>query len=488
MIAFDTLPMTLRIPGVFVEFAPGARGPLDINQKLLLIGQRLSSGTAAAGAPVLITHPDQADEYFGAGSMLARMYRAAYRNNTYTETWGLPLDDDDAGVAASGSITIGGSPTQAGTLSVYIGGHRVRVMVSLGDTPSVVASALAAAIGEDSSLPVTASATDAVVTVTAKNKGAVGNHIDLRHSYYLYESLPQGLTCDITAMSGGSGDPDISDALAGISGLAFDYFCLPYTDTANLTALREDLETRWSWQKQTYGHGFTAAAGTVGELQALGNSHNSQHLTILGAGKSPTCTEEWAAALAAVAAYNLNQDPARPLQTLELKGMLPPSYTDMMDTTERDLLLHDGISTYYVSSDGRCRIEALITTYQENVYGAPDTAYLYVNTPCTLAYLAQSTVAYLSSKFSRHKLARDGGPVPPAGMRIATPSLVRAEVIEHLTRLYHEKGVVEHPDAYQDGIVAEIENDDPSTGQVNLLLPVQLIGQLRRTFIRVEHT
>lgn len=488
MIAFDTLPMTLRIPGVFVEFAPGARGPLDINQKLLLLGQRLPAGSAEAGVPVLITHPDQADEYFGPGSMLARMYRAAHRNNTYTETWGLPMDDDAAGTAASGTITIGGDPVQAGTLSVYIGGRRVRVMVSAGDAPSATAAALASAVNGDASMPVSASASDAAITLTAKNKGAAGAGIDVRHSYYLYESPPKGLTCTITPMSGGSGDPDISDALAGISGLAFDYFCLPYTDVPNLTALREDLETRWSWQKQTYGHGFAAAAGTVGELQALGASHNSQHLTILGTGKSPTCPEEWAAALAAVAAYNLNQDPARPLQTLELKGMLPPSYIDMMDATERDLLLHDGVSTFYVSSDGRCRIEAIITTYQKNVYGAPDTAYLYVNTPCTLAYLAQSAVAYLSSKFSRHKLARDGGPTPPAGMRIATPSLVRAEVIEHLTRLYREKGVVEHPDAYQDGIVAEIENDDPGTGQVNLLLPVQLIGQLRRTFIRVEHT
>jgi phage tail sheath gpL-like len=70
-------------------------------------------------------------------------------------------------------------------------------------------------------------------------------------------------------------------------------------------------------------------------------------------------------------------------------------------------------------------VEALITTYQENLYGAPDTAYLYANTPCTISYVAQSLIAYLTSKFPRHKLADDDGPTPPAGARIATPSLVK---------------------------------------------------------------
>ena len=152
----------------------------------------------------------------------------------------------------------------------------------------------------------------------------------------------------------------------------------------------------------------------------------------------------------------------------------------------RDLLLHDGVSTFYLSSDSQCLLEALITCYQENAFGAPDTAYLYVNTPASLSYLAESLVAYLTSKFPRHKLADDGGPTPAAGMRIATPSLVRAEVIEFLTKLYNQKGLVEHPKAYQDSIVAERDESDRS--RVNILLPVRLIGQLRRTFIRVEHS
>jgi phage tail sheath gpL-like len=341
----------------------------------------------------------------------------------------------------------------------------------------------------DASLPVSAAVngeTSEQVDITAKNKGELGNSIDLRHSYYIGEELPAGLTLTITAMTGGTANPDISAGLAACAGKRFDYFCTPYTDSANLTDITEELETRWGWQVQTHGHGFTAASGTVSTLQALGNTLNSQHLSLMGAGKSPTTPECFAAACAALCAYYLNQDPARPLQTLKIKQVLPPKESDHFTANERDLLLHDGVSTFYLSSDREVMVEALITTYQENLYGAPDTAYLYANTPCTISYVAQSLIAYLTSKFPRHKLADDDGPTPPAGARIATPSLVRAEVISHLENLYTSKGVVESPTLYEDSIVAE--RDDTDRGRVNLLLPVQIIGQLRRTFLRLEHS
>ena len=123
-ISFDSLPVSLLIPGTRIEFAPGSRGPLDIDQTLLLIGQMTAAGSATADEPVLVTHPDQAGNMFGAGSVLARMYRTAYLNNNYTETWCLPLEDAGAAVAATGSILLGGAVTKAGTLSLYIGGVR----------------------------------------------------------------------------------------------------------------------------------------------------------------------------------------------------------------------------------------------------------------------------------------------------------------------------------------------------------------------------
>src|SRR3546814_4847627 len=78
----------------------------------------------------------------------------------------------------------------------------------------------------------------------------------------------------------------------------------------------------------------------------LGDGRNSPHLTIMGAKGSPTPPWEWAAALASIAAYHLSIDPARPLQTLALPGVLAPLVNDRFTMSERNLLLFDGISTF----------------------------------------------------------------------------------------------------------------------------------------------
>jgi phage tail sheath gpL-like len=111
------------------------RGPLDIDQTLLIIGQKLAAGTAEADEPVLVTHPDQADNLFGKGSILARMYRVSYANNSYTETWCLPLDDDGSAQAAAGALLFAGTVSKAGTLSLLIGGTRIRVAGLCGRHP-----------------------------------------------------------------------------------------------------------------------------------------------------------------------------------------------------------------------------------------------------------------------------------------------------------------------------------------------------------------
>lgn len=95
---------------------------------------------------------------------------------------------------------------------------------------------------------------------------------------------------------------------------------------------------------------------------------------------------------------------------------------------ERNLLLHDGISTLTVDDGGAVLIERLITTYETNAYGIDDISYLDVNTLKTLAYLRYSVRARISMRFPRHKLASDGTGVG-AGQAVVTPKVIRAELI-----------------------------------------------------------
>ena len=142
---------------------------------------------------------------------------------------------------------------------------------------------------------------------------------------------------------------------------------------------------------------------------------------------------------------------------------------------ERNLLLYDGLATFFVDSGGVVRIERAITTYQKNVYGLADPSYLDVNTPATLSYLRYSTRARITQKFPRHKLADDGTRFGP-GQAIVTPSIIRAELLA-LFRELEEKGLVENFDQYKADLIVERDADDRN--RLNVLSPPDLINQLR---------
>ena len=102
---------------------------------MLLVGQKVAAGSAAANSVAKVTSADEVATLAGRGSMLHRMAVAYFTNNQATETWIGVLDDNAAGVAATGTITVTGPATAAGTISLYVGGQLVSVAVASGDGP-----------------------------------------------------------------------------------------------------------------------------------------------------------------------------------------------------------------------------------------------------------------------------------------------------------------------------------------------------------------
>jgi len=484
-ISFNEIPITLRTPGTYVEIdnSRALSGLLGIEQKLLLIGQRLSTGETAAEELVLIVSDAEADRQFGLGSMLARMCKLARANNPYTQMYAIALDDAGAGNAATGTLAFTGPATGAGTLNLYIGGSRVRVSVASGDTATDVGDAIAAAINAESELPVTATADTGTVTLTARHKGEVGNYIDLRLNYQWDEKTPAGIACAITAMADGSGNPEVADAIAILPDDQFHYIVMPFIDATNLSAMEDELDDRWGPLQQMAGHCFVAAVGTSATLATLGNTRNSKHVTIMGAGKSPSLVEAWAAAVAGIAAYYYNIDPARPLQTLKLQGVLPPVLADRFSQSERDTLLYDGVSTFIVDDGGDCMIERLITTYQTNALGVADPSYLDVNTIMTLIYIRTQVRARITNVYPRHKLADDNA-VVSAGQAIVRPKDLRAEIVALFTQMERE-GIVENLAQFENDLL--VERDAGDKNRVNALLPPDLVGQFRIFAAQIQY-
>lgn len=478
-IGFNTIPGpgSLRKPGVYSEIDNSAavRGPQSVTYRRLLIGQKLVAGTAVAEELVRVTSAAQADTLFGAGSMLAGMVRAALAQDSYTELQCLPLTDNVAGVAATGTLTFTGPATASGTVRLMIAGRSVDVGVDSGDEAAALATSAAAAITAAADLPVTAAANLGVVTVTARHKGEAGNDIDLRANYYDGQTLPAGVGLTIAAMSGGTGNPSLSTALAAIGAEQFHAWACAYNDSASLASLKTEIGDRFEWDREIEAHAFVAARGTAGTLGALGDSHNSPHLVIVMANDEPMPTWEKAAETMAIAAYYCAIDPARPVQNLPYKWCLSPAAKARLTNEERNLLLFDGIATTKVNTDGSMIVERLITTYKANAAGASDTSYLDTETMLTLMFIRHDWRDYILRKYPRHKLA-SAGTRYGVGQPVVTPVVMKAEALAKF-REWEEIGLVENIDDFKASLVAERNISDPN--RLDVLLPPDLVNQLR---------
>jgi phage tail sheath gpL-like len=476
-VSFNDIPSTIRVPLVYIEFdnSRAVSGTPAVMHKILVLGQKLAAGSAAAAVPVRITSADQAGSLFGRGSMLHEMFVALKAANRYTETWSIPLEDNVAGVAASGTIAFTGVASASGAVNLYVGGIKVVAGVASGDTATITAAALAAAINAKTDLPVTASAALGTVTLTARHKGEVGNGIDLRLNYYQGEVLPTGVAAVITAMASGATNPDLATALAAFGQEWWNSIVMPYTDGANLAKLKGELDLRWGPTKMMDGIAYAAFRGTHAATGTFGSGLNTQHLSVMGCGIAPTAPHVLASVYAAVAAASLSIDPARPLQTLPLPGVLAPALAARWTMEERNLLLFDGISTAMIGPDGTVMIERAITTYQVNAFGVSDPSYLDVNTPATLSYIRYATRARITQKFPRHKLADDGTRFSP-GQAIVTPKTIKAELMA-LFRELELAGLVEDFSQYKADLIVERNANDRN--RLDVLSSPNLINQFR---------
>lgn len=483
-VPFSSIPSNLRVPLFYAEVDNSQANTGQQTQRALLIGQMQSSGAATANTPVLCSSAASALTLCGAGSMLAAMAAAYFASDPFGEVWLLPLADDVSGVAANGKLAFSAAPTAGGVLSLYIAGMLVSVPLTASETPASIATAVAAAINANTSLPVTAIVDGTVTTqvnITAVNAGLAGNDIDIRLNYRgaaSGEITPTGLTYTLTAMASGATNPTLTTALANLGDQPFDFIVCPYNDATSMDAIKSllnDQAGRWSWQSQVYGHAFYANRGTVSAQTTFGTARNNQHETVLGFNDSPSPSWVWASDLAGTAAVALRADPGRPLQTLAMSTALPPPLASRFILSERNTLLFDGISTFTVGQDGTVTLENIITTYQKNAFGQADDSYLEIETMFLLMFVLRDLAGLITSKYARMKLAADGTRFAP-GAAIATPSIIKADIIAEYQTLEYN-GYVQNSAAFAAALVVQINATNPN--RIDVLWPASLIDQLR---------
>lgn len=486
MISIPQIPAALRYPGAYIV-VDGSKAGLGGNiPAVLLVGQKLATGTAPVGQPVLLSGLQDAIAKAGAGSMLAQM-AAAYRNiDPAFDLYMLPYADNPAGVMAAAPLTVTAPPTAAGMLALYIAGRQVDVGIAGTETVAQAATAIAAAItAAGPNIPVTAVAAAGVVTLTARHKGTCGNNIDLRLSLY-GEPVPAGLGLSLTAMSGGTGDPVIApgDLMSMLGPFWYRYIVLGNGDAATLAAWHAESEKHYLPPIQAGFRIFTANRGAFAEAAAFGTATNYEHISDLSLELNPTSTWEAAAIVCAAAAPRLYNNPVESLEGTPLPGMIGVSYHDWPSANS---LLFKGMSLMQVSRDGSCSIKRLISMYQFRPDGSADDAFLDINTAEVMERIRYEQRMGAIIAFTGSAAAASNEDYRP-GLRITTPDDVRGFLLGlYQHTLMQNYGWVQNYAYYKANLVVEQDSTNPSrfnfADQPVLLSPYYILaglGQFRK--------
>lgn len=458
-ISFDSIPASIRKPGKYFEFNTKlAVRTLPGNlQKMLIVGQRMAAGTVLQAVPTDIFSSDQAATAFGRGSMLHLMCMAAIKAYPYLALTAVALDDAGGGVFATGTVTLATNASASGVLSVKIANQQVDIAVASGDTPTVIAAALVAQIGKQPDLPVTAANAAGVVTLTAKNKGTLGNEIKLAATI----TSGIGTTAVVVAMASGATDPNIDTALAAVLTAGHHIIVTPYNLSADLIKLRTHLTLVSNAIEQRGAIGVFGHVGSLGTATTLAGTINDGRISGILVPQSRSLSYEIAAAYGAVCASE--EDPARPLNTLELLGIDPTPIVSRLSRTEQENALNNGITPSEIGPGERVQIVRAITTYTLDPQAVPDISLFDLTTIRTLDYVRRACRERIALRFPREKLSS------------RTPAKVRSELLDVLVKL-EELEIVEAVEANKDGLLVERDLQDPN--RLDAKIPCDVVNGL----------
>lgn len=468
----------ILVPGVYQSLAAAKKVETLTNEekRILAIGQMLGTGTATAGTPVLVTRADDATALFGRGSQLEHLVKGIFAREPLGPVWALPVEDNSASASATGTLTITGPATQSGTLTIYIARMRVEVGVTSGDTATVIATALAAAINANGDLPVTATSSAAVVTLTARHKGSVGNTIDVRANYRGLtggEAYPAGVGISTSmpfTLSGGTSNPDLATALASLPAKAYHQWLHCYSDATSITLIENTLLNRWgSIGKPQREVSVTSFHGTVSAFITYLGSRNSQFSVIRHVFREPTYAP-FAVASFGTELFNRRViRPSKPAQNILLPDDLPAAEKDQLTWQERQSILAAGGATTKVGEFGGVYIERCRTTYKTNEAGAPDETFRDVETVHQAADILLAMDSTLRRSFPAASLVDDTTPIPSGVDDVIAPRTVKGELVALGTRL-QQAFLIDDIQLYKDGLVVERDANDRNRLNIGTLI------------------
>lgn len=255
--------------------------------------------------------------------------------------------------------------------------------------------------------------------------------------------------------------PNFAAALLTVFGGDYQIITIDSNTAADLTVLRDHLDAVSHPMEQRGCVGITAWTGSLATGSTLTSALNAGRVSCAWLKNSTTDYKLIAAAYAAVMAYE--EDPARPLNHLELLGVEVNAIPDRAGRTEQEVAMTKGLTPLEVGPGEKVQIVRALSTYTKNVAGADDVALLDITSIRTLDYIRKACKTRIDLRFPREKKTE------------RTKAAVRSELLDVLIKL-EELEIVEQVEANKSKLV--VEDDLQDVNRLNAAIPADVVNGL----------
>lgn len=454
----------IRKPESFAEFdvTGGARGLANLTRTIGLVGMRKAAGTKAQATLSQVFTDADADLFFGKGSELALMCRAAIQAGkifgSLPQIWAVPMDEPAGGAVKTTTLTVTGPATAAGDVVFKVAGRVLRAAVASGDTATVVAAAIRDAINaKPELLPCSATAAVGVTTVSYSHKGVNGN--DLKISVV---SAPTGIAIVVAAGVAGAGVYNAATALNVLYDKRYYAVALSNHLAQDITDLKAYVDARNAAGVKAWAWGGIAETGTLATATTLAGGGNYKDVAVVSAENFPWLPGEIIANIAAC--VESQTDAAYNFDGTELSCALPEP-TDLPTNAEIETALAAGTTILGAnSSQDRSTIIRLVSTKTTEAGVAFENLLDLSNTRALFEVAAQVD--------AKLKLVLQNGK-----KNARTKNRVKAVALDVLRKL-EEIEVVQNVEAHLGEL--QVEDDATVSTRLNVSIPTSVVPNLHQ--------
>lgn len=467
------LSAVARVIGIKTNFVNlRASNVVFLPQRIAVVGQG-STAAAYSTTKAQYTRANDVGAAYGYGSPLHQVAKQLLPNNgdgvgSIPVTF-YPMVDAGGAAAAVGGVLPSGSTTGADTIEIQCSNVSTGVLAfASGLTVAQQVTALIAAVNAIVDMPVVASGTTSLV-LTSKWKGASANDIKVE----VMAGSGLGITYGITQPVGGSGNPDVSVALAQMGNVweTLVLNCLNISDTVSLGLINGIGEGRWGALVRKPFVAFTGnTIASVSSATAVSAARASDRVNaqLVSPGSTDLPCVVAARQLARIAVI-ANNNPARDYAGVAATGLVPGPDGSQWLYTERDQAVKGGSSTVEIE-DGNVMLSDTVTFYAPA--NDPTPAYRYV---CDIVKL-QNIIFNISLIFATQEW--NGAPLipdeqPTVNPEAKKPKAARAAAAALLDSL-GLNALISDPATAKKNILCAISDQNPK--RLDLAMTVQLSG------------